>query len=65
MPLMPKRWRENVKDKIFILYTLNLQPKPKMSREDREELIELYREDIARLEELIGRDLSKWISCKA
>ena len=44
MPLMPKRWRETVNGKIFILYTLNLRPKPKMSREEREELIELYRD---------------------
>lgn len=61
-PLLPKCLRESVKGKMAILKNLNLKPKPKLSRKDREEFIELYRKDIAQLEEFIGRDLSKWIS---
>lgn len=38
----------------------NLSPAPTFPADLRAELLDLYREDILRLEELIGRDLSSW-----
>jgi hypothetical protein len=38
-----------------------LLPAPKMSHEIRRELIEYYREEIIRLQNLIGRDLGAWM----
>jgi hypothetical protein len=40
---------------------LNLRPPPTLSSELRAELIRIYRDDIVRLEELLGRDLSVWL----
>jgi hypothetical protein len=40
---------------------LNLQRTPKLPPDLRAELIKLYREDILRLQELLGRDLSVWL----
>lgn len=57
--LVSKRWRRTIRQRIT---ALNLGPKPKLSRKDREYFIEVYREDVAKLEELIGRDLSSWVS---
>lgn len=38
----------------------NLSPAPSFPADLRAELLDLYREDILRLEELVGRDLSGW-----
>ena len=35
--------------------------KPRMAAETRRELVQLYREDIVKLQALLGRDLSKWL----
>jgi hypothetical protein len=35
--------------------------KPQMKKEDRDYLKALFREDILRTQELIGRDLSEWL----
>ena len=40
---------------------LNLSAPPKLSSDLRAHLLELYRDDIVRLEELLGRDLSVWL----
>jgi hypothetical protein len=40
---------------------LILAKPPRLSPEVRSQLIELYREDILRLQDLIGRDLSRWL----
>ena len=47
--LMAKRTRD-----------LNLKKSPKLPPEQRADLLDLYHEDICRLEELLGRDLSIW-----
>jgi hypothetical protein len=39
----------------------NIGGPPPLDQDVREELIDLYREDILKLEELIGRDLSRWL----
>ena len=43
------------------LRQLNL-PKPVLSQDLRSQLIEVYREDILKLQDLINRDLSKWLN---
>jgi sulfotransferase family protein len=40
---------------------LNLKPPPKLPADLRAELLELYRDDILRLETLLGQDLSIWL----
>lgn len=37
------------------------QPKPRLDPEIRRELIDYYRDDILKLQDLIGRDLSHWL----
>ena len=41
---------------------INLRQAPKLSPDLRARLLEIYREDIARLEMLIDRDLSAWLA---
>lgn len=57
-PLLPEevRWRI-----VARLKNRNLTEPPPLEPEVREELIEVYRQDILRLEGLIGRDLSAWL----
>jgi hypothetical protein len=53
------RWRLS---KVFDdLKTRNLVQPPPLQPEVRRQLVEVYREDILRLQELIHRDLSKWL----
>lgn len=42
--------------------TKTLNPKPKLSSSTKSNLIEVYKEDILRLQDLIQRDLSVWLS---
>jgi hypothetical protein len=35
--------------------------KPQLAQEERRQMVEVYREDILQLQDLIGRDLSKWL----
>jgi Sulfotransferase domain len=57
-PLLPERVRkrvyEGVRERV-------LREAPPLSVEQRRKLVELYREDIVKLEGLIGRDLSGWL----
>ena len=39
----------------------NIGAKPTLSPEIRQELLVIYREDILKLQDLIDRDLSKWL----
>jgi hypothetical protein len=43
------------------LLALNKAPKPRIDPELRKELVEFYRDDILKLQELTGRDLSGWL----
>lgn len=52
---------EGVKKVIFSLRSKNLK-KPKMNPQIRTELNNIYREDIIKLEKLINRDLSSWLT---
>lgn len=57
-PLLPKGLRTRISVGI---QNRNLNPAPPLPPEDRERLIELYRKDILKLQDLIGRDLSRWL----
>jgi hypothetical protein len=56
-PFIPARWSRRVGDR---LRRLNLT-RPTLSAETRRRLIEVYREDILELQEMLGRDLSGWL----
>ena len=53
-----KRLRQPLKNKLM---KLNLRPKPPLEPEAKERFKQEYREDILKLQELIQRDLSKWL----
>ncbi len=58
--LMPLETRQKLRSRLI---KLNSQDKTQvsLSPEDRQKLIELYREDILKLQDLIDRDLSSWL----
>ncbi len=56
---MPRTWKRTVGE---WLRTNNTKPAPEMAPETRDKLIEVFREDILRLEDLIERDLSGWLT---
>jgi hypothetical protein len=58
-PFVPRGLRRRISAK---LHESNLKGAPPMDEGVREELTEAYREDILKLEGLIGRDLSGWLS---
>ncbi len=57
-PLLPKGLRGRVSEG---LQTHNLTKAPPLEPELRRRLVELYREDVLALQDLIGRDLSAWL----
>ncbi len=57
-PLLPKELRRRV---MLILQNRNLDKPPSLPPELRRQLIEVYREDILNLQDLIQRDLSRWL----
>lgn len=56
-PLLPAGWSRRVGD---YLRRRNLT-RPRLSEEMRQSLTEVYRADIVRLQEMLGRDLSHWL----
>ena len=56
--ILPEKLRKRLSAS---LQTRNLSKAPPMPEEARRELVEAYREDVLRLEGLIGRDLSGWL----
>ena len=59
-PHLPNRLRQRVPRVVASLKKRNLD-KPRLSPEVRGRLVGEYREDILRLQDLIGRDLSSWL----
>ena len=59
-PLMPRAVRNFLKQSLTSS-AVNLR-KPQLPADARTELIAAYREDILQLQEIIGRDLSHWLS---
>ncbi|MUL39031.1 sulfotransferase family protein [Gloeocapsopsis dulcis] len=58
-PLIPKNLRRNV---MLKLHNNNLEKAPPLSPDIRKQLVELYREDILQLQDLLQKDLSRWLS---
>ena len=56
---LPHSWRQPFKK---LMYNNKKEIIPKMSTEERQFLIDYYREDILLLETLINRDLKKWLT---
>jgi hypothetical protein len=56
-PFLPKSTRRA----LFQLVRQKLYYKPSLSKATRLDLLEVYRDDILRLQHLIGRDLSRWL----
>jgi hypothetical protein len=61
-PFVPRGLRRRISAN---LHKGNLKGAPPMDEEIREELTEAYREDITKLQRLIGRDLSGWLGEEA
>lgn len=57
-PFLPKELRQQV---TYNLRNQNLEKPTPLPSEMRQRLIEVYREDILKLQDLIQRDLSKWL----
>jgi hypothetical protein len=60
-PFLPERMRRSVQ---VNLRNRNRAKPPPMPEGVREELAEAYREDILKLQDLIGRDLSSWLKSR-
>jgi len=60
-PHLPNGLRQRVPRVVATLKHRNLD-KPRLSTEVRGRLIEEYRDDVLKLQELIGRDLSSWLA---
>ena len=58
-PLLPEGLRQHVS--VFLENRNIAGPPPPLSQDVRRDLIDFYREDILKLEKLIGRDLSRWL----
>ena len=58
--VMSVETRQQLRDRLINLNSQTKKAVP-LSAEDRQQLIELYREDILQLQDLVGRDLSKWL----
>ena len=56
--LVPASIKERVHDLLH-----GVEEEPILASEDRAALVDFYRDDILRLEEIIGRDLSAWLRC--
>lgn len=57
-PLIPKKLRRSV---MLNLHNNNLEKATPLSQDIRQQLSELYEEDILKLQDLIQKDLSKWL----
>ncbi|GAB4389145.1 MAG: sulfotransferase [Thermodesulfovibrionales bacterium] len=58
LKLVPLEKRAAMTDKLIML---NIRKRVEMKEETRRRLRDLYREDVLRLQDLIGRDLSAWL----
>ena len=59
--IMPLETRQKLRSRLINLNSQTKNQVP-LSAEERQQLIELYREDILKLQDLINRDLSSWLS---
>ncbi|MEQ8754558.1 MAG: sulfotransferase [Coleofasciculus sp. G1-WW12-02] len=59
--IFPLEVRQNLRSRLIQMNSQDKKAAP-LSPEDRQQLIELYREDILKLQDLIQRDLSAWLN---
>ncbi|MEQ9549037.1 MAG: sulfotransferase [Coleofasciculus sp. G3-WIS-01] len=59
--ILPLEVRQNLRSRLIQMNSQDKKAAP-LSPEDRQQLIELYREDILKLQDLIQRDLSAWLN---
>ncbi|RLC32182.1 sulfotransferase [Candidatus Woesebacteria bacterium] len=64
-PVMNKMMSKDARYKLKNLIRNTYIVKPSMKRETRNRLISIYKEDISRLQSLLGRDLSNWTSMES
>ncbi|NET51954.1 MAG: hypothetical protein F6K09_25625 [Merismopedia sp. SIO2A8] len=57
--IIPLQVRQNIRSSLI---DMNSTGKPSLSTEERQELVKFYREDILKLQDLIHKDLSSWLS---
>lgn len=55
---LPRSWREPFKK---LMYNTKKQDMPRMTEQERQYLVDYYREDILQLEKLIQKDLQNWL----
>jgi Sulfotransferase family len=60
-PFVPSRWRLTIRERVR---HMNLHPPPPLYPALRRQLVEVYREDILNLQDLLGRDLTHWLQVK-
>lgn len=59
--VMPVETRQKLRDRLISFNSQTKKAIP-LSSEERQQLIELYREDILQLQDLLEKDLSKWLT---
>ncbi len=60
-PIISQGWSNKIYKTYVDLRNKNLEQPPKLPHEIRQQLIEVYREDILKLQDLLQRDLSIWL----
>ena len=58
--ILPLKMRQTIRSRLIQMNSQDKKAAP-LSPEDRQQLIELYRDDILKLQDLIQRDLSSWL----
>lgn len=58
--ILPLQTRQKIRQKLIELNSQDKQKNP-LSQQDRQQLLEIYREDILKLQDLLHRDLSTWL----
>ena len=60
-PIISQRWSNEIYKTYVSVRNQNLEQPPKLPKEIRQQLVEVYREDILMLQDLLQRDLSIWL----
>lgn len=58
-PFLSSRWRLTLRERVR---ALNLRRPPPLGRDLRRHLVGIFREDVLALQDLLGRDLSHWLT---
>lgn len=60
-PFLPARVRHTLRDTLYGVTQKALETQPPPTLETRQAILDIYREDILKLQDLISRDLSAWM----